>query len=636
MVIPNASASSATARKPAFVSPSTNGVVVTTYAHSDSAHQSPLATSVTDVSSGSGACATGAATRTCTISSTAPLGTDDFAFVLYDTAPAGGTIPAAAHILGTAGVTQTIFVNATNIVNAGVNALIVGLAGQASAVRLGADGAVHNIGLTIAPTDFGNNAIVAGSSNVPFANPITVTATESGGSGHATLQLNGAPGATQVTVMKSSDTVQVVYDGGGSSGYQVAVALTAAPVNGQGGATEIAVISPVLFVSNPTVFFASSPAQVKTYPEGQHVLTISEPTAPAGTAYTATATGCTNILSIGTIVGNATSSTLLVAGGTTISSAGCNLAIGDGTATFNLAVSNTLRAFTTPALLHEYQVAALEPVGIASGTDGNLWFSEGINSTSPSISSIKPDGTGYTPHALAGWGQPYGVTLGADGKIWVGDDGGNDVASVTSSGTIAAFSTQTQPVEAFLTAGLDGLIWFAECNGPAGIIANRSASGTLHELTVPGGRFLNGTTLGPDGNIWFDDCSNNRIGRIVNGVATEFPATTASQPSAMTAGPDGNVWFTEGTTIGRMTPSGTLTEFPVTSGGINVLVPGPDGALWFTDARNNAIGRITTTGAITEYPLPNLGSTPFGITVGPDGNLWFTEAGPGAIGVYAI
>ncbi|MGH7266700.1 MAG: virginiamycin B lyase family protein, partial [Candidatus Rokuibacteriota bacterium] len=55
------------------------------------------------------------------------------------------------------------------------------------------------------------------------------------------------------------------------------------------------------------------------------------------------------------------------------------------------------------------------------------------------------------------------------------------------------------------------------------------------------------------------------------------------------------------------------------------ITAGPDGNLWFTEAVANRIGRITPFGAITEFPVPTPGSTPVGITVGPDGNIWFTE-----------
>ncbi len=50
------------------------------------------------------------------------------------------------------------------------------------------------------------------------------------------------------------------------------------------------------------------------------------------------------------------------------------------------------------------------------------------------------------------------------------------------------------------------------------------------------------------------------------GAAQEFPAlTSASNPADVTQGADGNVWFTEyaGNKIGRSTPSGTITEYPI-------------------------------------------------------------------------
>jgi hypothetical protein len=46
---------------------------------------------------------------------------------------------------------------------------------------------------------------------------------------------------------------------------------------------------------------------------------------------------------------------------------------------------------------------------------------------------------------------------------------------------------------------------------------------------------------------------------------TEFPLPHAeSHPCTIVPGPDGNLWFTESDrgTIGRITPGGTITEFP--------------------------------------------------------------------------
>ena len=46
----------------------------------------------------------------------------------------------------------------------------------------------------------------------------------------------------------------------------------------------------------------------------------------------------------------------------------------------------------------------------------------------------------------------------------------------------------------------------------------------------------------------------------------EFPTPTpGSSPLSITSGPDGNVWFTEKAVnkIGQITPSGSVTEFPI-------------------------------------------------------------------------
>ncbi|MDQ6643101.1 MAG: hypothetical protein M3Y76_01455 [Chloroflexota bacterium] len=116
--------------------------------------------------------------------------------------------------------------------------------------------------------------------------------------------------------------------------------------------------------------------------------------------------------------------------------------------------------------------------------------------------------------------------------------------------------------------------------------------------------------------------------------------TTGSNLAAITSGSDGNIWFTEvtGTSngpvgkIGRITPSGTITEFALPTGNPNGImgVPiditaGPDGYLWFSDAGNNAIGRITTTGSISEFALAAPQSAPEYITSGPGHTLWFSE-----------
>jgi len=139
-----------------------------------------------------------------------------------------------------------------------------------------------------------------------------------------------------------------------------------------------------------------------------------------------------------------------------------------------------------------------------------------------------------------------------------------------------------------------------------------------------------GITTGPDGNVWFTVLVGSRIGRVTSsGTLTEFPLGANTGPLGITAGPDGNLWFTErdANRIGRITPAGVITEFALPNAGSQPfgITSGPDGNLWFTERNGNRIGRITPAGAIAEFPLPNPGSVPVGITTGPDGNLWFAE-----------
>jgi streptogramin lyase len=88
------------------------------------------------------------------------------------------------------------------------------------------------------------------------------------------------------------------------------------------------------------------------------------------------------------------------------------------------------------------------------------------------------------------------------------------------------------------------------------------------------------------------------------GQVTEF---SAAQANAITSGPDGNMWLAQYSAadvseIGRITPSGTVTEFPLPDAAAvpNAITTGPDGNLWFTELDGNKIGRITQSGTITE------------------------------------
>src|SRR4051812_45327274 len=162
---------------------------------------------------------------------------------------------------------------------------------------------------------------------------------------------------------------------------------------------------------------------------------------------------------------------------------------------------------------------------------------------------------------------------------------------------------------------------------------------TFTEYPVASGAALRDMTAGPDGALWFTERRGEAIGRVTtSGTVTEFPVPTSTDdplpdPQGIAAGPDGALWFTEqtGDSVDRVTTEGVFTRYTLPgyatrNGGSrarSAIPAGPDGALWFLETAPAAIGRITTAGAITEFPVPD--GQPQDLVAGPDGALWMTD-----------
>jgi virginiamycin B lyase len=111
--------------------------------------------------------------------------------------------------------------------------------------------------------------------------------------------------------------------------------------------------------------------------------------------------------------------------------------------------------------------------------------------------------------------------------------------------------------------------------------------------------------------------------------------TANSDPHRITVGSDGNLWFTKGDVnppspatinVGKITPAGQITEFPVCLDGClpNDIVQGPNDVLYFT--KNDAgLGRIRTSGEVlSDVAPPNTNANGNGIAA--YGNkVWYTE-----------
>lgn len=259
-----------------------------------------------------------------------------------------------------------------------------------------------------------------------------------------------------------------------------------------------------------------------------------------------------------------------------------------------------------------------EPRGIAAGPDGAVWFTQtgghwGAEGTE-GIGRIDPSGI-FTEFPLPANSRPYGITTGPDGNLWFTEIGSlYRIGRITPAGVITTFPTALHNAPLNIVSGPDGALWFTEdgiVQGDRGAIGRITTSGTVSEYILPTpvgyDSGAGDIAVGSDGNLWF--------------------TWAVQDPTLPPAGAS--------LSVGRITPSGTITEFPVSSangwppGGIT---PGPDGALWFTENGLSAIGRISTAGALTAYPVPTPDSWPTDITNGPDGNLWFSEGGASKIG----
>lgn len=285
------------------------------------------------------------------------------------------------------------------------------------------------------------------------------------------------------------------------------------------------------------------------------------------------------------------------------------------------------------------KIAQLMTVLATVGTILLLWVQ-------PALAAVT-----ITEFKAAPTGVPQGIATGSDGAVWFTEFYDNVVGRVTTTGKVSTFRLNTQNSATYITAGTDGNLWLTLLNDVGGSTTNQigrlTTKGVLTTFTVPKASYVWDITTGPDSNLYFTDGASNVWRMTTSGHFTRFPFkdSTGGYPYQITKGPDGNLWFTDRSReIVKMTPSGKFTTFivPASNGATDDIAAGPDGNLWFTfddTDTTSKIGRITPSGVITEFTFPSPSNDYLflnGITAGPDGNLWFTytdwNTGANAIG----
>ncbi len=270
-----------------------------------------------------------------------------------------------------------------------------------------------------------------------------------------------------------------------------------------------------------------------------------------------------------------------------------------------------------------------DPVAIAPGPDGNLWFASIANDA---IGRVTPAGA-VTMYAAASVRGPRSIVAGADGNLWFTNSTGNSIGRITPAGVITDYTAATIDTPREIAAGADGRLWFTS--------TGNSAIGAIDPTTFAISSFTNAAlvsplaiTAAPDGNLWVTGATEETVIRVTTaGAFTAFTDPGLGVLRELTAGPDGNVWFTNGSNaVGKVTPTGVVTAH--TSPSIDNpqgIATGPDGALWFTNIGSSTIGRVTTAGVVSTFTDATV-DQPYGIVAGPDGHVWFTNRANNSIG----
>ncbi len=168
-------------------------------------------------------------------------------------------------------------------------------------------------------------------------------------------------------------------------------------------------------------------------------------------------------------------------------------------------------------------------------------------------------------------------------------------------------------------------------------VAPTAGATTIATYPVPSpGAGLSDITAGPDGNLWFTEEDTDRIGRVTPaGQITEFPVPkhadiSDSGPTDIVGGGDGQLWFLNDVdeTVDRITTAGTVQQmfFDQIDNGRHIS-PFPGGGVWETlaaSANDDSVRIVRSDGSATELPGQLAGGRA-PIATAPDGSAWFAD-----------
>jgi streptogramin lyase len=197
----------------------------------------------------------------------------------------------------------------------------------------------------------------------------------------------------------------------------------------------------------------------------------------------------------------------------------------------------------------EYYFAGLNPVEIAAGRDGDLYFDVGKDADQ--IAQMTPDG------ALSLFTIPShdcicgnGMTRGRDGNVWFAET--NHVGSISPAGTITEYGNVAPGYGVGVAYGPDKRVWGT--TGSTSVYALTPSTGSAQTYALPAACYSLSIVAGSGNVLWFS-CQGDphRIGKITTaGVVTTYDIgqwVLTAPPHDMLVATDGSVWFAAQATI---------------------------------------------------------------------------------------
>jgi len=285
-------------------------------------------------------------------------------------------------------------------------------------------------------------------------------------------------------------------------------------------------------------------------------------------------------------------------------------------------------------------------VGCVSGAARtDVWFTE---SGTDYISRLVYTGTGeyrLEAYALAAGSEPLNVAVGADGMVWFTEAGRNRIGRLDpATGDVAEFLVPTADSRpADLALAPDGSVWFTEMR--ADQIARLVVTSTVDYRVVEyaDASLVGGRPYGivvSEGSVYVAQTANDRVSRFTPPddwvwlPSSGMPSI--DEPYALTLDETGGVWGVEraGNRInyyefGTLPITRSFDLDPPNSMPIDIAA-GPGTVLWASQWAAGQIVRLVPSVPVVRayYGLPESDLAPTGIAVGEQGEVWVLATRP--------